>query len=757
MKNKRSLKKASKKSFWIICITVLCALLLTFLIFNLFNSGLFEKAFKIITTGKASITETNALDYYVSSVRGDDSFLGTTSDKPWRTLDKVKNAWDSGSILPGDTIHLEKGSVFNSKGWNISRGGSLGKYITLRGDDFGSGAKPVFNVVDGDFGFQISKGSYIRLQGFTIDGRNRGIGAGILLGGGDSIGSISNVQILNMEIRNIANSYAPYSCGIQVTSSKGYTISNSLIEGNDISGYSAHGINHYPDKQKGNLHINITYRDNYIHNPATKRYSSAAAGIQIGSGGSGNVFEYNTVEGPNPDGQIFVFDSSDNEDNIVIRYNTLRNNSVGNGIWLHKHDDAVPNLAYGVSIYGNLISGNYKAGIYVGGGDNLTLTARVYNNIFYNNDRQTSYSSTYDVGGELYLHGYNTYKVYFKNNILYHLSNGAKNYDVGINDKFLQSNIFEHSNNLYWHSSGSNGVAMYDARTGSSYTVANIKSYEPSAQNTNPLFTDFNSLKSGQNSPVINNGDNSVGDSYKISRDNNNRNVNSPWDIGAYEYPKNMSNITCFSNADCNDLKFCTTDVCINPGLNTSYCTYDLSLCGEICSDNPIISPCMCSGISVTSGFCCSDNYQQLPCSSAAVIIPGKLQAEGFSSYKDLNTLANEQNPEGVDLASCGTDCYYIIDTQPGEWLEYTILLDKSGYYKINAYIASGAIGTKKLHITLDGKTVYSLRSDGYSTWLNWKKFSSIGFRITAGTHKVRIYFDTGNINMNYLRILAVK
>ena len=559
----------------------------------------------------------SASDYYVSSESGNDSFSGTVPDRPWKTLDKAKNAWDNGIIKAGDTIHLKKGSEFSGAGWDIYSGGSLTEgYVTITGGDYGEGTKPVFNVTNGYYGFHIFDGSHIVLKDFVIDGGNRGITAGILIGGGDIVGNISNIQIIDMNIKKVANSLGRYSNGIQITASKGYMVSNVLVQGNDISGYSAHGINHYADKQKGNLHTNIIYKNNYIHDPVIVRYPSAAAGIQISSGGSGNIFEYNVIDGPNPDGQIFIFDGADDENDIVIRYNILKNNSVGNGIWLHKHDNAVPNLSYGVSIYGNIISGNYMPGIYVGGGDNLLITARIYNNTFYNNDDQSSYSNTYDVGGELYLHGYNKYDVYVKNNIFYHKLDGSKNYDIGINDKFLSSNTFEHSNNLYWHSNGPNGIAIYDARTQVGYTVANINTFEPSAQNTDPLFIDFYYLTPTQDSNAINSGDDSIGVSYKIALGGVDRSNSAPWDIGAYEYVAGVPLSVCtesdwistISPTLCpqtgqqiktwTKVRNCENGITL-PTTETVVCTYQAPICEKLSYSDWTPTICPQSGIQV--------------------------------------------------------------------------------------------------------------------------------------------------------------
>lgn len=93
-------------------------------------------------------------DYYVSSVnpaRGDAN-PGTSATAPWATMDKVKSAW--GGLTGGDTVHMERGSVWNlsfsGDYWYVTKGGtSSNAPITLRGDDYGSGAKPIIRRTGG--------------------------------------------------------------------------------------------------------------------------------------------------------------------------------------------------------------------------------------------------------------------------------------------------------------------------------------------------------------------------------------------------------------------------------------------------------------------------------------------------------------------------------------------------------------------------------------------------------------------------------
>jgi hypothetical protein len=94
------------------------SLLIILIIFFMSHIILLEnRLFKIIFIFLLSFVFVNsyayASDYYVSSIRDgrSDSNSGTDPNRPWATMDKVASMWDN-SIKAGDTVHLERGSVW---------------------------------------------------------------------------------------------------------------------------------------------------------------------------------------------------------------------------------------------------------------------------------------------------------------------------------------------------------------------------------------------------------------------------------------------------------------------------------------------------------------------------------------------------------------------------------------------------------------------------------------------------------------------
>lgn len=79
-----------------------------------------------------------ATNYYVDSVNGSDSNIGTSEDHPWRTLAPVQ----AKKFMPGNTIHFKRGSSW-AGGLVIDDSGVAGNPITFT--TYGIGARPVIS------------------------------------------------------------------------------------------------------------------------------------------------------------------------------------------------------------------------------------------------------------------------------------------------------------------------------------------------------------------------------------------------------------------------------------------------------------------------------------------------------------------------------------------------------------------------------------------------------------------------------------
>lgn len=81
----------------------------------------------------------HAINYYVDSVGGNDSNVGTSTTAPWKNISKLNSL----TLTQGTRIYLKCGSVWNGQQLKFSGSGSSLFPIVV--DQYGSGAKPVLN------------------------------------------------------------------------------------------------------------------------------------------------------------------------------------------------------------------------------------------------------------------------------------------------------------------------------------------------------------------------------------------------------------------------------------------------------------------------------------------------------------------------------------------------------------------------------------------------------------------------------------
>jgi hypothetical protein len=155
---------------------------------------------------------------------------------------------------------------------------------------------------------------------------------------------------------------------------------------------------------------------------------------------------------------------------------------------------------------------------------------------------------------------------------------------------------------------------------------------------------------------------------------------------------------------------------------------------------------------------------EQLPY-DIAIPVPGKIEAEDFDeggeliSYHDLdatNTGAQYRNTEAVDIEVSTDGGFDVTNTVSGEWLEYTVNIDKSGTYDIEARVAAASAG-KNFNIKIDGESVSDVfevpDTGGAQTWQTITLTSEL---ILKGVHVLRVTFESSEINLNYLNFTLV-
>ena len=150
--------------------------------------------------------------------------------------------------------------------------------------------------------------------------------------------------------------------------------------------------------------------------------------------------------------------------------------------------------------------------------------------------------------------------------------------------------------------------------------------------------------------------------------------------------------------------------------------------------------------------------------------IPGIIESENFDdggegiAYHD-STAGNtggryRQTDVDIETSSDVGGGYSLGYVTAGEWLMYSITVNASGSYTLQARLASPT-GSATFHVEIDGVNVTGpLNVPNTGGWQNWQTISRAGIPLSAGPHLMRVVTDTGGPtgyfgNMNYLRWVA--
>lgn len=144
--------------------------------------------------------------------------------------------------------------------------------------------------------------------------------------------------------------------------------------------------------------------------------------------------------------------------------------------------------------------------------------------------------------------------------------------------------------------------------------------------------------------------------------------------------------------------------------------------------------------------------------------LPVLIQAEDFDdggeavAYHDAepeNLFDTDYRPgEGVDVKVCSdTGGGYAVGwTVAGEWINYTVDFTAAGTFALEVRVATAEDG-KRLHVELDGNDITGpLDVPVTGAWDT--AFTSLtvgGVSVAQGTHVVRLVFDTGAVDVNFL------
>jgi len=443
-----------------------------------------------IVTLLLSLTQINSTShaagsttYYVSTT-GSDSNSGTSTAKPWRTIQKAAN-----TMVAGDTVIVLAGNY--SERVTVSRSGSANAPITFQSDGGVS-----MN------GFVLNNASYITIRGFYItDTPNSWTGYGIYVVGSNNLIEDNHIYYAT---RGGISIFASIGAENGTTNN---IVRNNRLERNAMDGIEVYGRNNLIEGNE----IWATIQSHPKWTPAPS-YADAD-GIRFF--GSGHIIRSNYIhdisfdQEENVDPHIDCFQTWEDsnhetasnilfEQNFCVNLQAQATNEVGQGFMI--------NYASNLIIRNNIIKAHRQFNIL--NGTNFTIT----NNTLVGRLDLTSY---YPSGLGLQ----NVQGVTYLNNLNYNLAS----YNIICHDTASCQSLTA-SNNLTYRS---------DGKTPAGSAYAN-ELWKVNPMLVNPGADDYHLQPS---SPAIDKGMTveDIIDDY----DGNSRPMNAAFDIGAFEYQQN--------------------------------------------------------------------------------------------------------------------------------------------------------------------------------------------------------------------------
>ena len=143
------------------------------------------------------------------------------------------------------------------------------------------------------------------------------------------------------------------------------------------------------------------------------------------------------------------------------------------------------------------------------------------------------------------------------------------------------------------------------------------------------------------------------------------------------------------------------------------------------------------------------------PFTGTATPIPGNIQAENYDlggsnvAYFDTSqgNTGGAYRTDNVDIEAGLSGEQHIGWTKPGEWLEYTINVERAAKYSVSARIASE---TEQGDLSLEiAGTSAALNFTGTGGWQNWKDTDSVTLDLPQGEHVLRVLVNIGDFNLD--------
>jgi choice-of-anchor A domain-containing protein len=154
----------------------------------------------------------------------------------------------------------------------------------------------------------------------------------------------------------------------------------------------------------------------------------------------------------------------------------------------------------------------------------------------------------------------------------------------------------------------------------------------------------------------------------------------------------------------------------------------------------------------------CAHEHEPVGTTAQAITLsaPYRVRALDYVGYQDTTSQHYGNCGSGaVDAettSDAGSGGCNIGWTAPGEWLDYSIQFASAGKFHFVPRVASAASG-KSFRLLLDGQDVSGAISLPNAGWQAFESRTVRDVSVSAGTHTLRVQFDTGEANLAYVDV----
>lgn len=143
------------------------------------------------------------------------------------------------------------------------------------------------------------------------------------------------------------------------------------------------------------------------------------------------------------------------------------------------------------------------------------------------------------------------------------------------------------------------------------------------------------------------------------------------------------------------------------------------------------------------------------------LLIPGLIEAENYDlggqnkAYydNDPENQGGKYRTDGVDIVTVENG-YAIGYTEVGEWLEYSVNVEKEMVYNIEARVASGN-DNSSFRLFLDDKPITdTIKVTNGGDWETYSNLSAVSTKLSAGSHILKLAITGSYVNIDWIKFV---